>query len=237
MDNDTLYSSVLDSVYISMPSLPGLVLMARKLNIGQGKEDTTENAFHSIASMTKLLCTVDLSLLEKKHRENTAEVQPLATPKKNCMIGRAEKHLEEVTSLDRRIRAANESLKASIDENRNMVTAGRNVVETTDRTAVSIFGMEDSFGAVDTGFVSPWLLRPMFDENDDALGMLLRQCTMDENDNTTEPITIPVIAEAEAAGEAAGEAATEAAGEVDENVDSMPVKPTRLLRSSRVGRR
>ena len=77
----------------------------------------------------------------------------------------------------------------------------------------------------------------MFDENDDALGMLLRQCTMDENDNTTEPITIPVIAEAEAAGEAAGEAATEAAGEVDENVDSMPVKPTRLLRSSRVGRR
>lgn len=238
MENDTLYSSVLDGVYISMPSLPGLVLMARKLNIGQGKDDSAENAFHTIAGMTKLLCSVDLSLLEKKHRENTGEVQPVATPKKNCMIGRAEKHLEEVTNLDKRVRAANESLKAAIDENRNLVTAGKNVVETTtDRTAVSIFGMEDSFGAIDTGFVSPWLLRPMFDENDDALGMLLRQCTMDEQDNIAEPMTIPVVAEAEAAGEAATEAVeTEAAGEVDEDVDLMPVKPTRLLRSSRVKR-
>jgi hypothetical protein len=252
--NDALYSSVLDGLYISMPSLPGLVLMARLLNSRQNREDSAENTFNTIADMTKLLCSVDLALLEKKHRENTAAEAPLSTtPKKNNSLHRAETHLEEVVSLDKRIRAANESLKASIDENRRLVASGNKAVAPPPGFGV-FDGAMDSFGGLDTGCASPWLLRSVFDEGDDAIGMLLRHCTMQENEaaarvlaeSATEaaaqapteaavqaPTEAAAQAPTEATTEAPTEAPTEAVTEADEE-EVMPARPTRLLRSTRV---
>ncbi len=57
---------MLDGVYESMPSLPGLVLTARLLNRQQKREDTPQNSFEAIMEMTNLLCSIDL---ERSSRE------------------------------------------------------------------------------------------------------------------------------------------------------------------------
>lgn len=241
--NDALYSSVLDGVYISMPSLPGLVLMARLLNSRQEREDNAENTFSTIADMTKLLCSVDLALLEKKHRENTAAEVP-TTPKKNNTLYRAETHLDEVVILDKRIRAANESLKASIEENRRLLAVGNSTIAPPPGFGAfegnALGGMIDSFGALDTGSASPWLLRSVFDEGEDALGVLLRHCTMQDNEIAARGF-VAAPAETPAEETPIVEAPTEApvaeapvADEASDEEEAVPARPTRLLRSSRV---
>jgi hypothetical protein len=112
--------------------------------------------------------------------------------------------------------------------------------------------MIDSFGALDTGSVSPWLLRSVFDEGEDALGVLLRHCTMQDKEIAARgfvpaetPAETPVaeapvaeapVAEAPVAEAPVAEApvADEASDEASDEEEALPARPTRLLRSSRV---
>lgn len=180
---ETLYATVLDGVYESMPSLPGLVLTARLLNRQQKREDTPQNSFEAIMEMTRLLCSIDLELLEKKHYENTSEFpgQP-APPKRSIVAGRVDAQLAEVAELDKRLRAANESLKAAMDDHRRIVGESRKMLsEFGEANDVFSGGVQDIFGGGDfPGQGNPWLLTRTVDWSEGGIiGDLMRQFTVD----------------------------------------------------------
>lgn len=182
-----LYESVLDGVYESMPSLPGLVLTARLLNRQQKREDTPENSFRAISEMTALLCSIDLAILEKKHFENTTEAPKPPTPKRSAVASRAEAQLTEVTDLDKRLRAANESLKAAMDEQKRLASAANAMLGEFNSLNNSLGGLHGggrmnndfggAFGAGFTGSSDPWLLT--IDPVSESLLGLVRQFTED----------------------------------------------------------
>lgn len=203
-----LYESVLDGVYESMPSLPGLVLTARLLNRQQKREDTPENSFRAISEMTALLCSIDLAILEKKHFENTTDAPKPPTPKRSAMAGRAEAQLTEVADLDKRLRAANESLKAAMDEQKRLASAANAMLGEFNSLSSSLGDLHGSgrmnndfgsaFGAGFTGSSDPWLLT--IDPVSESLLGLVRQFTEDPITGERRTPTNSPFGEAPAAG-------------------------------------
>ena len=259
---ETLYATVLDGVYESMPSLPGLVLTARLLNRQQKREDTPQNSLEVIMEMTNLLCSIDLELLEKKHYENTSEFPgQAAPPKRSIVAGRVEAQLAEVSELDRRLRAANESLKTAMEDHKRIIGESKKMLSEFGDGHEEAFsgGVQDIFGGNFPEQGNPWLLTLPVDwsPGGSLIDDLMRQFTIDdtrttpsnspENSGTSSPSTVATtVATAAAAPVAAAtcifttgspsvDAADVSSNPVADNEQDaeMPSRPTRLRRSRR----
>ena len=257
---ETLYATVLDGVYESMPSLPGLVLTARLLNRQQKRDDTPQNSLEAIMEMTHLLCSIDLKLLEKKHYENTSEFPGPAPPKRSIVASRVDAQLAEVAELDKRLRAANESLKAAMEDHRRTIAESRKMLsEVQEGHEAFSGGARDIFGG---DFYAPgnnpWLLTLPVDWSEGGSSLiddLMRQFTVDdtrttpsnspEDVGTAPPTTVaataatptPAAADVVSAPVVAVSDSSEeeaySSQPATEKEPDMPPRPTRLRRSRR----
>jgi hypothetical protein len=241
MSTDDLYGAVLDGVYESMPSLPGLVLTARLLNRQQKREDTPENSYIAIVEMTRLLCSIDLAVLERKHYENTSESPP--TPKRSHVASRVDAQLAEVTELDKRLRAANETLKTAIEDHKRLTVESRALLSEFSQLSNGFSVSGNIFGGAETMPGSnPWLLTCPTEWSQSSLGGLMRHFTVDET--TPNSPEEGAVADAAVTSSAVVAPVSHAAtppvlgedkpAEDKQAEEEMPPRPTRLRRARRI---
>jgi hypothetical protein len=240
MQDDGLYESVLDGIFENFPSLPGLVLTARMVNGRRKKEDTPENALQTIADMTQMLCSLDLALLEKKHRENVGDLPRPPTPRRRApALERADAQVAELEA-DKRVRTANAQLRDAMEESRKLLSSERDAAA----------GLLPARGAEFGGFGEPsplhsglnWLGNSLLE--DDGLMSLLRASGLEtgfpplwaqdplERSATVDapPPPGPPAPPAETAEAAQAE---DPKAEEPKADGDMPARPSRLRRSTR----
>jgi hypothetical protein len=68
---EDVIEGVIENVYDMMPSVPGFVLMARRMNKDRGVEDSAASTTQTMLAVVHMLCSVDIDLLMRKQLEHT----------------------------------------------------------------------------------------------------------------------------------------------------------------------
>lgn len=132
---------LLENLYKTMPSVPGLVFFTRKMNKSTGKEDTPAETRSTMNTLIKLLSDIDFDVAEKKH---LSFVQDLSDSESEYTVSSEEKkenpfisskvkevtsQLEKLNELDKKLTQAIYSIEDKIKEVKNQLDLGNNLAD------------------------------------------------------------------------------------------------------------
>jgi hypothetical protein len=94
--------------------------------------------------MTQMLCSLDLALLEKKHRENVGDLPRPPTPRRRApALERADAQVAELLEADKRVRAATAQLSVgpvepAVSYTLGVTAGGRHPVRAASRCGAQV---------------------------------------------------------------------------------------------------
>ena len=92
-----------------VPFLVTLVHALRKMGLRRSGKDDFDETCDSLEELVRYLCAADLTTLEEDDGATTAR-------KKSLMVLRSEAELQELNSLEKRVRAADEGLREAVNK-------------------------------------------------------------------------------------------------------------------------
>lgn len=134
---------LLDNLYESMPSVPGIVFFARKMNKAAGSPDTYEDTRSTLNMLIKLISEIDLNVAEAKHLEflnsNKNEEESVYTvsseekPKENPFIAskvaEVGAQLEQLNELDQKLNSVLYGIEDKIKQVKQQLDMGNNLAD------------------------------------------------------------------------------------------------------------
>lgn len=116
--------SFLQHLYKSMPAVPSLVYLARKMNIMQGREDTIENGFTSLADVMQLLLLEDFATLEEAHFKHTSADKPEIPNFLKEKADRVHAQLALINELDQKLTNSLRGLEQRVAKTKETLAEG-----------------------------------------------------------------------------------------------------------------
>lgn len=134
---------LLDNLYETMPSVPGIVFFARKMNQSAGAPDTYEETRGTLNMLIKLISEIDIDVAERKHLDfvksraeeesvytvSSGDEKPNEDPFIASKVAEVGNQLEKLNELDQKLTAAIYSVEDKIKQVKGQLDLGNNLAD------------------------------------------------------------------------------------------------------------